>query len=164
MLATMARNFVAVNSGLFEGLPTLMIPALLGSNTKLSSDEMQRITPSQASWIGNYRKQTFPKWIMFINHISVTASFAYCAHPIGSIIGCILNDSIGRRKSILLSSIPFIISWCMLGYANSLLIINVAFMIMGLGIGLKEASSQTYAGEIWYTRYNIYIFQSTYFL
>lgn len=128
----MARNLITVNTGLFEGLPTLVVPSLLGFSKELNMDETVQITPSQASWI---------------------ASFASMSHPIGAFIGWILSDSIGRRKSLLLSTIPFIIGWSMLSSANSLLLINTAFTIMGLGFGLKESSSLTYTGEIWYKKY-----------
>lgn len=72
------------------------------------------------------------------------------AHPLGAATGWILSDTIGRRKSLLLASIPFIIGWSILGgFANSLFSINAAFLIMGIGLGLKEASSLTYIGEVW---------------
>lgn len=51
--------------------------------------------------------------------------------------------------TLLLSSIPFIIGWTMFNYSNSLALIYVAFLILGLGSGLKEASSLTYTGEVW---------------
>lgn len=63
-------------------------------------------------------------------------------------IGWILSDAIGRKKTLMLAAIPPIIAWIMLSFANSLAIINTAFMLMGLGLGLKEAASLTYTGEI----------------
>lgn len=60
-----------------------------------------------------------------------------------------MSDSYGRRMTLLLSSIPFIIGWTMFNYSNSLALIYVAFLILGLGSGLKEASSLTYTGEVW---------------
>lgn len=79
-----------------------------------------------------------------------TASFAYIAHPFGAFAGWILSDTIGRRKSLLLACIPFVIGWTMLYFSNSLALIYSAFAVMGLGFGLKEASSMTYTSEIWY--------------
>lgn len=52
-MAALARNLITMNTGLFEGLPTLIIPSLLGLSNKLNPNETIRITPSQASWIGN---------------------------------------------------------------------------------------------------------------
>lgn len=77
-------------------------------------------------------------------------SFAYFAHPFGAFGGWIMSDAIGRRKSLLLASIPFIIGWTTLYNANSLTMIYVAFAVMGIGFGLKEASSMTYTSEIWF--------------
>lgn len=75
--------------------------------------------------------------------------FAYLAQPFGSFGGWIMSDAIGRRKSLLFASIPFIIGWAMLCYSQSLAMIYAAFAMMGLGFGLKEASSMTYTSEIW---------------
>lgn len=77
------------------------------------------------------------------------ASFAYLAQPFGAFGGWIMSDAIGRRKSLLCASIPFIIGWTMLYNSKSLTMIYAAFGIMGLGFGLKEASSMTYTSEIW---------------
>lgn len=87
---------------------------------------------------------------LFFVIVWIVASFASMSHPIGAFVGWLLSDAIGRRKSLLLASIPFIIGWSMLGHSNSLLMINIAFTVMGLGFGLKEASSLVYTGEIWY--------------
>lgn len=80
----------------------------------------------------------------------IVASLAFSAHPIGAFVGCILSDRIGRRKTFLLATVPFVIGWCILSIAASLTMINIAFLIMGFGSGLKEASSMCYIGEIWY--------------
>lgn len=69
-------------------------------------------------------------------------------HPFAAVIGWLLSDAIGRKKSLMLAAIPPIIAWTMLGFANSLTVINIAFMLMGLGLGLKEAASLTYTGEV----------------
>lgn len=47
-----------------------------------------------------------------------------------------------------MANIPFIFAWSALGFADSLSAIYVAFIVMGFGLGLKEASSLTYASEI----------------
>lgn len=80
----------------------------------------------------------------------IIASLAYFANSFGAFAGWIMSDAIGRRKSLLLTSIPFIIGWTMLCYSQSLTMIYAAFCIMGFGFGLKEASSMTYTSEIWY--------------
>lgn len=52
-LAAMARNLVFMNNGFFDGFPSIVIPSLVGLSEQLNPDESIRITPSQASWIGN---------------------------------------------------------------------------------------------------------------
>lgn len=127
--AVNARNLITVNTTLFAAFPSIVIPSLIGLNNDLNVDETLRISASQASWI---------------------AGFASIAHPFGAFAGWITSDSIGRRKSLLLASVPFIFAWSVLAFARSLSTIYIAFIVMGLGLGLKEASSIAYTGEIWY--------------
>lgn len=71
-------------------------------------------------------------------------------HPFAAIAGWLMSDAIGRRKSLFIATIPVFISWSLLGYSESFLIIVIAFIVMGLGLGLKEAASLTYVAETWY--------------
>lgn len=68
----------------------------------------------------------------------------WCIHT-----GWIISDMYGRRKAIIIASIPFLIGWTMFGLSNSLSTIYIAFAIVGLGTGLKESASLAYTGEIW---------------
>lgn len=52
VLATLARNIIRLNTGLFEGFPSIVIPSLIGVSKELNPDEVLLISPSQASWIG----------------------------------------------------------------------------------------------------------------
>lgn len=61
VLATMARNIIRLNTGLFEGFPSIVIPSLTGLRKELNPDEVLLISSSQASWIGKLKKT---KWIM----------------------------------------------------------------------------------------------------
>lgn len=49
----MARNIIRLNTGLFEGFPSIVIPSLIGMSKELNPDEVLLIAPSHASWIGN---------------------------------------------------------------------------------------------------------------
>lgn len=77
------------------------------------------------------------------------ASFASITHPFGAFAGWIASDAIGRRKSLLIANIPLIFAWSVLAFARSLSSIYIAFIVMGFGLGLKEAASLSYTGEIW---------------
>lgn len=84
----------------------------------------------------------------FYHFLFFSASFAHIAHPIGSILSGPLCDKIGRRKAILMVSIPIFIAWIMLGFAQSFPVVCVGFMLLGFCMGLKEAPALTYVSEI----------------
>lgn len=77
------------------------------------------------------------------------ASISYAAQPLGCFLTGILSDSIGRRKTMMLVNIPFIIAWLMLAHANSVVVVGIAFVMHGIGIGLMFAPCLTYCSEIW---------------
>lgn len=52
VLATMARNIIRLNTGLFEGFPSIVIPSLIGLSRELNPEEVLLISSAQASWIG----------------------------------------------------------------------------------------------------------------
>lgn len=151
-MAVTARNLITVNTTLFGAFPSIVIPSLIGLNDELNIDESIRVTASQASWIGEaelvfyiFQMLQFRRWIFYF-----VAGFASIAHPFGAFAGWITSDLIGRRKSLLIACVPFIFAWSVLAFARSLSTIYIAFIVMGLGLGLKEASSLAYTGEIWY--------------
>lgn len=78
----------------------------------------------------------------------LAASFAHIAHPIGSLISALISDKFGRRKAIILVSIPIGAAWIMLGFAESFMVICFGFILIGFGMGAVEAPTTTYVGEI----------------
>lgn len=79
----------------------------------------------------------------------LSASIVTIAQPLGSIFSGFLTEPLGRKKALICVNVPYAIGWIMLYYANSLTVINIAFALLGLGIGLMEAPIFTYIGEIW---------------
>lgn len=76
------------------------------------------------------------------------ASFAHIAHPIGSLVSGPICDRIGRRRAIMLVTVPLIVAWIVLGYSQSFLTVCFGILILGFCFGLKESPSVTYVCEI----------------
>lgn len=76
------------------------------------------------------------------------ATCAYIAQPIGALLSGPLSDRIGRRKTLLLLTIPLTITWIVLGFAQSFPLICVGFTLIGFCMGLKETPAITYVSEI----------------
>lgn len=59
-----------------------------------------------------------------------------------------ITEKLGRKKSMILVNIPHIVAWLMMYFASTLEEINIAGVLLGLGIGFMEAPVITYIGEI----------------
>lgn len=114
------------------GLPALQIGIVLGWTSPMlpyltSEESFVKIDEEQGSWI-----------------TSLSA--------IGALIGAVpagkYADYIGRRKSILSLSIPYIISWLLLVFARNLWSLYVARFLGGLGSGAACVLTLMYVGEI----------------
>lgn len=77
------------------------------------------------------------------------AGAAYIGQPIGSLISGFIVDPLGRKPSMILANVPYIISWILLYFSTNKINIYFAESLVGLGAGLMEAPVITYIGEIW---------------
>ncbi|KAH0956781.1 hypothetical protein HN011_009731 [Eciton burchellii] len=59
-----------------------------------------------------------------------------------------MADKLGRKKSLLLLTIPFLLSWTIIITASKLWLINVARFIVGIGVGASCVLVPTYISEI----------------
>lgn len=58
--------------------------------------------------------------------------------PLGSCLSGFLNDTLGRKKTLIFVNIPYAIAWITLYNSNTLGAIYTAFAIHGLAMGLME--------------------------
>lgn len=84
---------------------------------------------------------------------ALLASISYATQPIGCLFTSVLNDKFGRRKTMMVVNIPFIIAWFLLAYADSVIEIGIGFALHGIGIGLMFGPCLTYCSEIWWAFY-----------
>ncbi|KAF2891647.1 hypothetical protein ILUMI_14526, partial [Ignelater luminosus] len=110
-----------ITSGMHYGWPSPSLPKLLQDDSRIPT------TNDEGSWIA----------VMLLP--------GACT---GSILSGLLLDRIGRKYVILLTSIPFIISWIMIAYARSVTILIVARYLAGISDGLICCSLPVYFGEI----------------
>jgi len=68
-------------------------------------------------------------------HSIFSASIPILVCPIGLLIVGILTDKFGRRKGLQFGYTPLIMSWLILAYANSLKVIMIGRIILGIGLG-----------------------------
>lgn len=64
----------------------------------------------------------------------------------------------GRKLALICVNIPYVVAWILLYYAQSLNMIYISFMLLGIGLGLMEAPIFTYIGKRTFYVYRYIIF------
>lgn len=67
---------------------------------------------------------------------------------IGVLVLGICSDVIGRKKALLLTAIPFLLSWGMLIFADSVALFYASRLISGFSIGWCTSILPVYLSEI----------------
>uniref|UniRef100_A0A0K8TQS7 Putative sugar transporter n=1 Tax=Tabanus bromius TaxID=304241 RepID=A0A0K8TQS7_TABBR len=125
VLAVSVKNLLLVDLGLSVAFPTIVIPAVRGLNTNYP--ESLHLTAVQASWLG---------------------SIAHICQPLGSVLSGWVSEPIGRKRAMIIVNIPHMIAWIILHFANSIELLYLGAVLLGLGVGFMEAPIITYVGEI----------------
>lgn len=71
------------------------------------------------------------------NLIFISASFGAITNPIGSILSGALAEYVGRRRSIQMSALPFVLGWICLGLAQNVNWLYAGRLITGVAGGKK---------------------------
>lgn len=83
---------------------------------------------------------------------STESSWLAVCPLIGALFGAFFAgfacDIVGRRKLILLSSIPFFVSWLMIAFANSVILFYISRLVAGFTDGLSFTAVPMYLSEI----------------
>lgn len=85
---------------------------------------------------------------MTSNEIAWIVNLMYVGVGIGSLVPFILMDNIGRKGTLLVTTIPKILSWIIIGLSTSVPIIYVGRILAGIGCGITYAVMPMYLGEI----------------
>lgn len=70
------------------------------------------------------------------------------ATPFGCILTGYLMDIIGRKKAILLTQVPVVLGWLLIGAASNVPMIYCGRMLTGLGSGMVGAPARVYTSEV----------------
>ncbi|XP_066247969.1 facilitated trehalose transporter Tret1-like [Euwallacea similis] len=123
IIATIIKNSVLFTYGVSIGMPTILIPNLSGKN----SGESIVLDENGITWI---------------------ASLNYLCVPLGCILSGSLSHRLGRKKCLIIFSIPFFIAFLLIHFANKPWFIFLALVLTGTCGGLTESPALSYASEI----------------
>ncbi|GLV38374.1 pippin [Carabus blaptoides fortunei] len=118
-LAAICAHSVSISIGICQGYSAILLPQLMTS-------PHIHIDSEQASWI---------------------ASLGAVSNPIGSILSGVLGEVLGRRRSMQISSLPFIIGWITIALAINIQWLYAGRFITGIAAGMSTAC-YTYVTEI----------------
>ncbi|KAK5646898.1 hypothetical protein RI129_005362 [Pyrocoelia pectoralis] len=123
ILAVMVKNCLMLSFGMNLGYSTVLI----GGVPQKSSGEFGNVSENQVSWLGSTTLLTI---------------------LIGSLFSGLATQPLGRKRSMQLITIPFIICWIIFHYASQMWHLYFALAIMGIFGGLVEAPFSAYVSEI----------------
>lgn len=124
-LAVGAKNLLLLTFGTSLGFSTILIPVLQkGEDIEVTMDELT--------------------WISSINLFLV---------PFGCLVSGPLSQTFGRKKTMMMANIPFIMAWILYHYSYNSAMLFASLAITGLTGGLLEAPVMTYVAEITQPKY-----------
>lgn len=126
ILVAITKNLISFNKSLFDGLSSVVIPALIGIAVAQNPHEKIQIIASHASWL---------------------STCTFIGHPFGSLISGFLSDELGRRKALMYIVAPAVITFICLSFASSFGLICVYFFLLSFIFGLKDAPATVYVSE-----------------
>lgn len=113
-------SILIIDCGLHEGWSTPTIP-------KFNDEDPLEVTTNEIAWVVN---------------------LMYVGVGIGSLVPFILMDNIGRKGTLLITTIPKILSWIIIGVSTSVSIMYIGRILAGIGCGITYAVMPMYLGEI----------------
>ncbi|XP_032684917.1 facilitated trehalose transporter Tret1-like isoform X2 [Odontomachus brunneus] len=119
--AVSAKNLLLLTFGSSLGFSTILIPALQRDDSDIIVS-LEELT-----------------WISSLNLFLV---------PIGCLVSGPLSQHFGRKRTMMMSNIPFVVAWLIFHYANNSAMLFTALALTGLTGGLLEAPVLTYVAEI----------------
>lgn len=128
--ASIAMNFLLFSLGMSFGMPTIVV-GVLDHKTATNETILE-----------------FPELIMTDEESSWLGSILFLFHPFGAIISGYILEYVGRKKIMIAIGVPFFVGWLCLYLAQSVSIIMLGTIFMGLGVGCCEAPIISYIGEI----------------
>ncbi|PSN40580.1 hypothetical protein C0J52_10775 [Blattella germanica] len=107
VLANVTANLLMLDLCMAIGFTTVLIAAILHASQGLS------ISDTEASWLG---------------------SIAFICQPVGSIMSGLIVEFFGRKWSMIIVNVPFLVGWILYSVANSVTILYITNVILGIGV------------------------------
>lgn len=121
IISSISATLITATAGTCYGWPSPTLPYLTSPDSSIPT------TSDEGSWIVS---------IMILCSALTPVPSAYFA------------DRFGRKTTLLLGAVPFILGWVLVIFAKSITMLYVARMFSGLGYGIVYTVAPMYTGEI----------------
>ncbi|KAJ8954034.1 hypothetical protein NQ318_004327 [Aromia moschata] len=121
-LAAASGNLAIVSDGMHYGWPSPTLPQILNNtNSTLCIDN------DEGAWM---------------------AVMPLLGAVIGALTAANIVDYFGRKKTIIATAVPFFITWIMIAFAKSVVVLHIARLLAGVADGVTFTVVPIYIGEI----------------
>ncbi|XP_049808685.1 facilitated trehalose transporter Tret1-like [Schistocerca nitens] len=121
LLAASACFLLTAGCGFPIGFSAVMLPQLRQNDSVIHTNE------DMESWI---------------------ASMHSAATPLGSLCSSYLSEQVGRRTTLQLTALPFLVGWLLLAFAQSYTVVIVGRILCGIAVGISASPCQVFLGEL----------------
>ncbi|KAF7995757.1 hypothetical protein HCN44_006864 [Aphidius gifuensis] len=121
VLASFVAQLGTINTGMAFGFSAIALPQLESLNSTIT------ISKVQSSWV---------------------ASMSSIGTPIGCVLTGYMMDSLGRKKSLIITEIPALIGWILISFATNVEMLYIGRFLVGLGSGMVGAPARVYTSEV----------------
>jgi len=96
----------------------------------------------------NYSTYSAPFQVETQSELDWIAAFAPLGAIFGALSGGVLADVLGRRKILIISTVPWIGAWVLITFAFNVYCLYLARFIMGIVVGIFSTALPLYINEI----------------
>ncbi|XP_001944504.2 facilitated trehalose transporter Tret1 isoform X1 [Acyrthosiphon pisum] len=120
IMSAVAAHVNSISVGMCQGFSAVLLPQLLDSKSTILVNNVE------ASWI---------------------ASLGVISNPLGALMSGVFMQILGRKTTVQLTSIPFLIGWIIIGLSTDITLLCLGRFISGVAIGMSSAC-YVYVAEV----------------
>ncbi|XP_050423495.1 facilitated trehalose transporter Tret1-like [Adelges cooleyi] len=120
IMSAVATHVNSISVGMCQGFSAVLLPQLLDSSSSIL------VNNTEASWI---------------------ASLGVISNPMGALMSGFFMQTLGRKTTVQLTSIPFLIGWTIIGLSTNITVLCLGRFISGVAIGMSSAC-YVYVAEV----------------
>ncbi|XP_025421187.1 facilitated trehalose transporter Tret1-like isoform X2 [Sipha flava] len=120
IMSAVVAHVNSISVGMCQGFSAVLLPQLLDSSSSILVNNVE------ASWI---------------------ASLGVVSNPLGALMSGVFMQTLGRRMTVQLTAVPFLIGWTVIGLSTDVTYLCLGRFVSGVAIGMSSAC-YVYVAEV----------------